>query len=36
MQSAMSDPHDVVDRAEEGTFVDDIPGTEEFPCEVSP
>ncbi|MGB9339390.1 MAG: pectin acetylesterase-family hydrolase [Polyangiales bacterium] len=36
MQSAMSDPDKVVDRAEEGTFVDDIPGTAEFPCEVAP
>jgi len=36
LEAAITDPDAVVDRAEEGTFVDDIPGAEEFPCEVAP
>lgn len=36
LAGAISDPDNVVDRVEEGTFVEDIPGTEEFPCEVAP
>ena len=32
----MTDPDNVVDTAEEGTFVEDIPGTEAFACEVAP
>jgi hypothetical protein len=36
LEGAITDPDNVVDRAEEGTFVDDIPGTAPFPCEVAP
>lgn len=33
---AVSDPASITDRAEEGDFVDAIPGVEPFPCEVAP
>jgi hypothetical protein len=36
MEDAMIDPDNVPDVAEEGTFVENIPGTEAFPCEVAP
>jgi hypothetical protein len=36
LAGAISDPDNVVDRAEEGTFVENIPGTNAFPCEVAP
>lgn len=36
MDDAMKNPDGVVDRAEEGNFVEQIPGTEAFPCEVAP
>ena len=36
LDGAMTDPDNVVDTAEEGTFVEDIPGTEAFACEVAP
>jgi Pectinacetylesterase len=36
LAGAVSNPDEVVDRAEEGTFVENIPGTEPFPCEVAP
>jgi hypothetical protein len=36
LEAAITDPDGVVDRAEEGTFVDDVPGVEEFSCEVAP
>ncbi len=36
LEEAITDSDNVIDRAEEGTFVDDIPGTAPFPCEVAP
>lgn len=36
LEDAINDPDNVPDIAEEGTFVENIPGTEEFPCEVAP
>ena len=36
LEGAITDPDNVTDRVEQGTFVDDIPGTEAFPCEVAP
>lgn len=36
LEGAVTDPDNVIDRAEEGTFVADIPGAEAFPCEVAP
>jgi hypothetical protein len=36
MDDAMKNPDGVVDRAEEGNFVEQIPGTEAFPCQVAP
>ena len=35
-EGAITDPDNVVDRVEEGTFVENIPGTEPFACEVAP
>lgn len=36
LAGAISDPDNVVDRAEEGTFVSDIDGVTAFPCPVAP
>ena len=36
VSQAISDPDNVVDRAEEGDFVTAVPGVEPFPCEVEP
>ncbi len=36
LEQAIVDPDGLEDRAEEGTFVADIPGVEAFPCEVAP
>jgi hypothetical protein len=36
LEAAITDPDGVIDRAEEGTFVEDIPGAAVFPCEVAP
>lgn len=36
VSQAISDPDNVVDRAEEGDFVTDVPGVEAFPCGVAP
>jgi hypothetical protein len=36
LEGAITEPDQVIDRAEEGTFVDDIPGAEAFPCQVAP
>ena len=33
---ALNNPDDVEDKAEEATFVEDIPGVEPFPCDVAP
>jgi len=33
---AVSDPDSITDRVEEGSFVQDIPGVEPYPCEVAP
>jgi hypothetical protein len=33
---SLSDPDGVVDRVQEGTLVDDIPGVDAFPCAVAP
>jgi hypothetical protein len=32
----LADPNNVVDRMEEGDFVQDIPGVKPFPCSVAP
>jgi hypothetical protein len=36
LSDAISDPGDVLDRAEEGDFTTAVPGVEPFPCEVAP
>lgn len=36
LAGAMENPDDVVDRVEEGTLVDAVPGVEPFACEVAP
>jgi len=36
LAGAITDPDGVIDIAEEGTFVDDIPGASPFPCQVAP
>jgi hypothetical protein len=33
---AVTEPDTIEDRAEEASFVDDIPGVEPYPCEVAP
>ena len=36
MWSAATEPDSVVSRAEEGTFMDEVPGVNPFLCDVAP